>query len=977
MNKFGLGLVALTALLFSSKISAQTVTSNKIGHAGQASDINFTEIANYEKTHPPVLNRKFPFDEGDEGEFVPSHPVADPSTVRMFMGEVGGSNGNTTNTGGHGGTPHTAYLPVSPAPNDSFLAKTTDGMSIPPDTHGSVNETYAVTAINTSVTIELRSTHAVVSTVSLDGFWTSIESFGGGAYDPRVHYDPHYKRWIMMADAYGETNHSQIFIAVSATSDPTGTWHRYKIDLSATSGTWMDFPCVGFNNRWIAISGNFFSSAAAGGSFLNDEVFVLDYITMMSGGTLSYGSLLPTGGSFTICPALTYDTLESNMFCVENWNGGAGQLRLYKITGNIGALTLSTVATPSTTTHWRSSPNCPSCTTSDFAPQLGTTNRLQANDDRTNNFSQRNNKLWCAHTAFLPASGTTTRASAMWWQLDTTGTPKQVGLIDDATGTDYYFFPSIASNKNDDALIGFAHSSTAIHPSCAYAIHLNSDGLSTFRTPFTYRHGLNTYFQTFGGDQNRWGDYSSTCIDPTNTLDFWTIQESVPATPANAWNTWWAYVRVCGYLPAPTAGTGAASPCQGTVSTYSVTPVTGATGYTWTITPSGSGWSGTSTTNSIDVTIGSGTATITVGANDTCGAGPLYTFTVTALPQATEVITSLDTVCAGAATATFTTTATGSPTSYSWTVLGSGWSGSSSTSSLTATVGSGAGMIIVTGSNGCGTGPADTLTVTPGTPPGPATNIVVPTSLCSGTTGVFTTPAVAGATSYIWSVSGVGWSGTSATSTLTATIGTGTGTITVTPVNACGDGTPFTINSIIPTAAPTASFTESLHIATTHTVIIFSYTGSAPGGTTYAWTFGGGTPASSTSAGPVSVYWLTPGTYTISLTVEAGGCSATFTDTVHINHGVGVKEITTSPLTAGIVPNPNDGSFDVVFDQAINTPVVVKLYDMVGREVYKNEFSGTSNNKISIAAGELANGTYAATITANGKEVTQKITITK
>ena len=50
---------------------------------------------------------------------------------------------------------------------------------------------------------------------------------------------------------------------------------------------------------------------------------------------------------------------------------------------------------------------------------------------------------------------------------------------------------------------------------------------------------------------------------------------------------------------------------------------------------------------------------------------------------------------------------------------------------------------------------------------------------------------------------------------------------------------------------------------------------------------------------------------------------------------------------------------------------------MLGREVYKNEFTGTNNNKVSIAAGELANGTYAATITANEKVITEKITITK
>ncbi len=977
MHKLGYTLVSLAALLFSIKISAQTVTSNTVTsntvtHTEKVADVNLTELANYYKAHPKPNVKQIPFDEGDEGETRPAHPIADPSLIRTHQPQAG---------------LHSAYLPVSPSPTDTFLAHTSDGNDIPPDTHGGVDATYAISALNDHVSIQLRSTHALaIPTVTLDNFFSHLETsasggHGTGAYDPRVHYDPNAGRWILMADAYGQTTYSQLFIAVSATGDPTGAWNFYRLNVAGTGGIWLDFPCVGFNNRWIGISGNFFTSA---GSFTNDVLYILDYVAMQAGDTLTYGTLLPSGlGSFTICPALTYDAAESNMFCIENWDATSGQLRLSKVTGNIGALTLTTVAHPAAGTgvFWQSSPGG-----GNFVPELGggSTYLLQANDDRTNNLVMRNGNLWCAHTIFLPGTGTPTRASAMWWEIDSTGTPLQVGKIDDPTGHDFYFFPSIAPNMNNDALIGFAHSSTSIYPSCSYALHSNTDPADSTRPVYTYRHGQQTYYQDFTGGtsgEDRWGDYSGTCIDPTNNLDFWTIQESVPSggspAPNSKWDTWWAHVQVCAYLPAPTTGTGLAAPCEGTVQTYSVAPVTGATGYTWTITPSGSGWSGTSTTNSIDITVGTGTVTVTAQANNTCGPGPAYTFTVSALPLPTEVIAATGTICAGAASATFTTTATGSPTSYSWTVSGTGWAGSSTTSSITTAVGTGTGTISVTGTNACGTGAASTFTVTPGTPPGAASTINVPSALCSGSTGVFTTPAVTGASSYTWTVSGMGWSGTSTSNSITATIGTGTGTITVTPVNACGNGTPFTLNSIIPTVAPTATFVESAYTTTTHTVIIVSYTGSAPGGTTYSWTFGGGTPATSTSAGPVSVYWTTAGVYTISLTVESGGCSNTYTDTIHVNHGVGIKEVTAASLNAGIVPNPNDGTFDVVFDKAVNTAVTVKLYDMLGREVYKNEFTGTDDNKVSVAASGLPNGTYAATITANDKVITQKVTITR
>ncbi len=982
MLRYRLSFVLVALVAFTGRLGAQSVTSHIVTNAGAAVDVNFTEIANYEKSHPPAKAKKLPFDEGEEREVMPARPLADPATIRMYTGVVGGTNGAAD-----GSTPHTAYLSVTPPPADTFQAKASNGTAIPPDTHGAVDSTYAVTAINTSITIQNRTTHAVVSTVSLDGFWSSMETtasggHGTGAYDPRVHYDPNYKRWIMMADVYGETTYSQLFIAVSATSSPTGTWHMYRIVVGGSN--WLDFPCVGFNNRWIAISGNMFTSA---GAFVNDVLYVLDYATMMSGGTLSYGTINPSSSvsQFTICPAQTFDAAEHNLFCIENWNGGSGQVRLTKITGNIGGLTLSTVATPSTSTHWKSAPNT---TSADFVPQLGTTDMLQANDDRINNFSQRNNKFWFAYTAFLPATGTVNRAAAMWWQIDSTGTANQVGLIDAGSATDFYFFPSISSNQNNDALIGFAHSSSSIHPSCSYVVHANTDAAGTTTPVYTYRHGQKTYYQDFGSGEDRWGDYSATCTDPRNNLDFWTLQESVPnysgAITNSIWDTWWAYVRVCGTVGPPTPAITSSTQCQGSSAWYSINPVAGATGgNTWNV--SGTGWTFTTstTTDSIYLTAGAsaGTAVVSVSAIDSCGAGTAYTFTVTPLPIPSEVIFPVDTICAGMASATFSLTATGSPLSYSWTVLGTGWSilGSSVGSSILAGVGSGVGTIIVNATNSCGTGPNDTLVVTPNSGPGAATTITsTSTVYCSGSTVTFTTPAVSGATSYIWTVSGTGWSGSSTTNSINVTVGTGVATITVTPVNSCGNGTSFTLNSIVPTTSPTATFSESTHVTFTHTNVTCTFTGIAPFGTTYTWDFSGGVATPGTGfAGPQTVHWNTAGLYTVTLTVDNGGCSATYSDTVRVNPSVGVQQVSVPTFDANIVPNPNDGSFDITFDQAVTKPVSVKISDMLGRSVYYREFGTVNNDKISVETDHLPVGNYNATIYIDGAFVTKKLTIGK
>ncbi|HEX6849470.1 MAG TPA: T9SS type A sorting domain-containing protein [Chitinophagaceae bacterium] len=59
--------------------------------------------------------------------------------------------------------------------------------------------------------------------------------------------------------------------------------------------------------------------------------------------------------------------------------------------------------------------------------------------------------------------------------------------------------------------------------------------------------------------------------------------------------------------------------CQGSTHVYSISPVSGATSYTWTLP---TGWTGQSIDVSIGVTSGNTTGLISVNANNGCGSGP-------------------------------------------------------------------------------------------------------------------------------------------------------------------------------------------------------------------------------------------------------------------------------------------------------------------------------------------------------------------
>ncbi len=79
--------------------------------------------------------------------------------------------------------------------------------------------------------------------------------------------------------------------------------------------------------------------------------------------------------------------------------------------------------------------------------------------------------------------------------------------------------------------------------------------------------------------------------------------------------------------PATPGGiSGSTTVCPTSANTYSITAVSGATSYTWSLP---SGWTGTSTTNSISATSGVTGGTVSVTANNTCGSSSAQTLSVT------------------------------------------------------------------------------------------------------------------------------------------------------------------------------------------------------------------------------------------------------------------------------------------------------------------------------------------------------------
>jgi len=447
----------------------------------------------------------------------------------------------------------------SPDPSDDFLAITDTGW-LPPDTDGAVGPNHLVIAVNGGWKVQNRSGGTLLNQTLGDfwaGLWDPNNLAGGSAceapFDPRVLYDPGTNRWITVAIRGRPdcADRSAILFGTSMTANPNGAWRRFSLDADVENDDWADYPTLGFSEDYVVVSANMFEVA---GFFSRSQVWALERPVTDTSFIWVFGSLDPNDYGFTMMPAMTLDNNVTTQYLVSEWNPGQRAIALYTLTGTLGnppSLSNGPIAFPQAPQAWAFSP--PS---DNFAPQLGTGTGINTGDSRTQGLVLRNNRLWATHTVF-PTSGPD-RSAVQWWQLRPNGNVVQSGRIDDSTGTIFYAYPSIAVNADDDVVVGYSVFSPSRYAAAGYSVRESTDAPGTMRDGVTFKNGLGPYVALDGSNRNRWGDYSSTHVDPVDDRGFWTIQEYArnPVGPAGRWGTWWARIDD------PSDGPGAGLACD-------------------------------------------------------------------------------------------------------------------------------------------------------------------------------------------------------------------------------------------------------------------------------------------------------------------------------------------------------------------------------------------------------------------------------
>lgn len=439
-------------------------------------------------------------------------------------------------------------------PSTSFTGATlTDTSAFPPDAMGAVGPTQYIVAVNGRVRSFAKSTGTAdgVLDLSMDAFFASVRN-GVRTSDPRIRYDRSTDKWYVAIINVALPN--RVLLAVSDTGTVTGssTWTFFYFQQNLVTPVGdatclADYPTLGIDAAALYIGVNQFCGAdLSSATFTSTAGFVVRKTSVQGVGpivvTAFRGMVASSLAEGPYSPQGVDNPAPSSNegYFIGVSNVAFGRLVLRRITDPGGTPTISGNVLVSVATTQNPI----------LANHLGNTGgvsgRLDALDDRLMNAVYRNGHLWTIHNIGVDntgsASGTVTRNGTRWYDLigiPTGSAPavNQSGTVFDSTApndTDQlsYFMGSIMVSGQGHVATGGTVAGTNHYADAYQAGRLATDTPGTMSAPTAYT--ASTFAYNPAGDPGgpggrRWGDYSSTTLDPDDDMTMWTIQEFTAA----------------------------------------------------------------------------------------------------------------------------------------------------------------------------------------------------------------------------------------------------------------------------------------------------------------------------------------------------------------------------------------------------------------------------------------------------------------
>ncbi len=285
----------------------------------------------------------------------------------------------------------------------SFTGATiNDSGFIPPDTQGAAGPTQLVETLNGVYSVYSK-TGAVVARTSLDTFFNTALSAGGGgtvtgfSFDPRIAYDGQSQRFFVAGDDNAQGVNSFI-VAVSNSSDATAGWKAWKVAADPTGKRWMDYPTLGLNHDGVYLGGNLFPITGSGVNTSLTDILVIPKSDLTSGVGVTnatlFANLDPNTTGFTPHPVFDLNSSEGQPETIlSDFNTPAGIAKISLITGTVTAPVLNT--NPSEGDLGGGFFTVPARGGPDPAPQLGDSHTLETGDTRfSSHVIEQGTNIW-------------------------------------------------------------------------------------------------------------------------------------------------------------------------------------------------------------------------------------------------------------------------------------------------------------------------------------------------------------------------------------------------------------------------------------------------------------------------------------------------------------------------------------------------------------------------------------------------------
>jgi hypothetical protein len=426
------------------------------------------------------------------------------------------------------GLPLTVVGPNTPSVSITYAQGSTT--ETPSDMGIAVGDGYVVQMVNSSLAIYSinESTHAM----TLKSGPTSFNTFFGASPgdllgDPREFYDIGTGRFFLQVDDFTS---GYYYLAVSQTSDPTGTWNLYSFNLSTLiSGNFPDFDGLGFDSEAVYISGNLFTSTSSP-TFTSSFIGVLCKAYLETGSTANCGGLGSTlqtyinlsdsdGLAFTVMPAYSYGTMRAEYFVDTDSNFSGNSNNKYTVWTLANPLELGGSETLTGKTIGNATFTLPPTATDTTGDTLDTGDmRVSAPP------VVRNGQLYFAITSAY-SNGSTTLADIQWFQFgvdlnDTSLSCPRCATIRTAFGflnpTLGYSMdawdPAMAVDTDGNIFFTFQMAGPKLN--------LTTVMYGRRSSTYAYSPGPDVGFFLGGGQANytgvRTGDYTAVAIDPSS-----------------------------------------------------------------------------------------------------------------------------------------------------------------------------------------------------------------------------------------------------------------------------------------------------------------------------------------------------------------------------------------------------------------------------------------------------------------------------